>query len=415
MMATALAVAPARRGTRHNKRVNFGTLAPPLLLLADLDASSGSGSAPVDSTAYATAPTRGASAETWRNGLSFEALPSRRRRGDGSTLTTGRARRACFASVSLATAPAVSAPPPPPAAAKVDTKPATDVIAGALARAASQSTIHPLDTLKVRLQAGKSAMNMAPPSSSGGLPAALNSLRHMYRGVLGAASGAGIAVGAYFLVYGVARNAIDKRTDMPAGARAFVAGGIAAAGSSVVKVPIAVCIRSVQAGVYPNAIQAARSIVASAGLRGLFTGYVPTLVEDVPDMAVKFAVYETLQGSYSRMFGRRPSGTEDFFMGALAGAMAAAATTPFDVVKTSMMCSAASRPSLRASFRAVAAQGPHALFRGVGPRALSSGVNSAVFFCFFEMLRTNFKRQQSERAAMESRVAAGREPELVAA
>jgi solute carrier family 25 S-adenosylmethionine transporter 26 len=39
-----------------------------------------------------------------------------------------------------------SAPPP-----SVD-KPAHDVVAGAIARAASQSTIHPLDTMKVRMQ-----------------------------------------------------------------------------------------------------------------------------------------------------------------------------------------------------------------------------------------------------------------------
>lgn len=35
---------------------------------------------------------------------------------------------------------------------QVELKPATDVLAGAVARAASQGTIHPLDTLKVRLQ-----------------------------------------------------------------------------------------------------------------------------------------------------------------------------------------------------------------------------------------------------------------------
>jgi Mitochondrial carrier protein len=35
---------------------------------------------------------------------------------------------------------------------QVELKPASDVLAGAVARAASQGTIHPLDTLKVRLQ-----------------------------------------------------------------------------------------------------------------------------------------------------------------------------------------------------------------------------------------------------------------------
>lgn len=42
---------------------------------------------------------------------------------------------------------------PPPAAP--DQKPVHDVMAGAMARAASQGTIHPLDTLKVQMQVGK--------------------------------------------------------------------------------------------------------------------------------------------------------------------------------------------------------------------------------------------------------------------
>lgn len=56
-----------------------------------------------------------------------------------------------------------------------------------------------------------------------------------------------------------------------AGGIAFVSGAGAAIGSSVVKVPLAVCIRSVQAGRYPNALAAAQSIVDTAGVRSLFT------------------------------------------------------------------------------------------------------------------------------------------------
>jgi solute carrier family 25 S-adenosylmethionine transporter 26 len=44
--------------------------------------------------------------------------------------------------------------------------------------------------------------------------------------------------------------------------------------------------------------------------------------------------------------------------------------------------------------RAVYANGGgKAFFRGIGPRALSNGINSAVFFCFFEALRGQFARQ----------------------
>lgn len=80
---------------------------------------------------------------------------------------------------------------------------------------------------------------------------------------------------------------------------------------------------------------------------------------------------------------------EDLIMGGAAGAAAAAVTTPLDVVKTVMMCSASSRPTLRSASARVMAEGRGAapFFRGVGPRSLSNGLNSAIFFCFFEALR----------------------------
>ena len=64
-------------------------------------------------------------------------------------------------------------------------------------------------------------------------------------------------------------------------------------------------------------------------------GFVPTLLEDVPDMAVKFAVYESLRSLHQRVFQGRPATIlEDLIIGGTAGAAAAAATTPLDVVKT---------------------------------------------------------------------------------
>ncbi|GLI65671.1 hypothetical protein VaNZ11_009275 [Volvox africanus] len=301
---------------------------------------------------------------------------------------------------------AVSAP-----VSKVPLKPASDVLAGALARAASQSTIHPLDTLKVRLQTNGKVSTKPPPglskigqlvpppaaTAAGGVGtlarfdgrALMATVGSLYKGVIGAASGAGIAIGAYFAVYGVACNTLSRYTDLPPTTVAFVGGGMAALGSSFVKVPLAVCIRSVQAGVYPNVFSAARSITAAAGPRGLFTGYLPTVLEDVPDMAIKFAAYEGMRQVHRAVNQGRPASLqEDFAMGAVAGALAAAATTPLDVIKTNMMCNAAIRPSMSSAAMVVMKQGgPAAFFRGIGARAASNGINSAVFFCFFEAIR----------------------------
>lgn len=192
---------------------------------------------------------------------------------------------------------------------------------------------------------------------------------------------------------------------MPTGGVAFFAGAIAAASSSVVKVPIAVCVRSVQAGVYSSPFQAASSIVKQTGPRGLFTGYVPTLMEDVPDMAFKFAAYETLRSLHTKLSnGGKADMTEDFIMGAISGAVAAGMTTPLDVVKTNMMCGAARRPSMLSATKEVMTSGGYkAFFTGFGPRALSNGINSAVFFCFFEAIKKAIDKHNTEEY-IESRL-----------
>lgn len=89
--------------------------------------------------------------------------------------------------------------------------------------------------------------------------------------MVGAAAGAGIIIGTYFAFYSTTKRFLREKTDLSDGATAFTAGAAAALGSSVVKVPLAVCIRSVQAGVYKNVFHAASSIVTAAGVRGLFT------------------------------------------------------------------------------------------------------------------------------------------------
>jgi len=353
--------------------------------------------------------------------------PSRSRRGTPRRSadrprrsTSPDAAAAPTASATMANARRVSRAPikaPPARRTKRATKPLTDIAAGALARVASQGTIHPIDSLKVRAQAGASTggwskfSKLVPPAGCTDLGAhsryvfgkAIPKVATLYKGVWGAASGAGVAIGAYFACYGVAHNALaNALPDLSPGATALYAGGIAAAGSSIVKVPIAVCVRSVQAGIYPDALSAGHAIVKRGGPSGLFCGFVPTVLEDIPDMAFKFAAYESLRLVHQRLIGdRRATPAEDFAIGAASGAFAAAATTPLDVIKTNMMVSAGGERlgMIQAARKVHAASGLRGFAAGVGPRAISNGINSAVFFCFFEALSRAFKKQTAEAAA----------------
>ncbi len=114
-------------------------------------------------------------------------------------------------------------------------KPAHDVVAGAMARAASQSTIHPLDTMKVRMQAGVKASSAAASSSGStagvqglaaglgsqmpgrGLARKLTEVASLYKGVVSAATGAGIIIGAYFAFYSTSKRFLKQRTNLADG------------------------------------------------------------------------------------------------------------------------------------------------------------------------------------------------------
>jgi solute carrier family 25 S-adenosylmethionine transporter 26 len=93
----------------------------------------------------------------------------------------------------------------------------------------------------------------------------------------------------------------------------------------------------------------------------------------------------------------------DIVMGLIAGSVAAAATTPLDVVKTRMMCNASSRPSFGGAIMGVWKDSPpgvgrvRTFFTGVRPRAVSNGINSAIFFCFYEALRSGLVKAETER------------------
>ena len=402
-----------------------------------------SGGSSSSSARAPAAPSLPQLASSARDALSSRLKPM------GGKLSRPRRRVASRRGASYVEASAVAAPAATGVLGELSSVfPLADVLAGGAARAASQSTIHPLDTIKVRMQAALKGVTKTPaaasaPSAAAPTPTTVSTGKYgigvaqlgaasrgtpravavaagatlgkvgaevgsLYKGVVGAASGAGIAIAAYFAFYGAAKRLLERHSEYSVSTIAFVAGGIGALGSSVVKVPAAVCIRSVQANVYPNVVVAARRITRAAGPRGLFTGYLPTLLEDVPDMAVKFAAYETMRTAHRKLVGMKQddsAAAADITMGLIAGAVAAGATTPLDVVKTRMMCNASARPSFAGAVAGVWRDSPPGVarvktfFTGVGPRAFSNGINSAIFFCFFEQLRVVF-RAQEQRAAI---------------
>jgi hypothetical protein len=86
---------------------------------------------------------------------------------------------------------------------------------------------------------------------------------------------------------------------------------------------------------YRSTLDAARTIIRTEGLSALYYGYKATIFRDLPFSALQFAFYEQEQKWARQWVGSRDIGLGyEILTGATAGGMAGVITCPLDVVKT---------------------------------------------------------------------------------
>ena len=155
--------------------------------------------------------------------------------------------------------------------------------------------------------------------------------------------------------------------------------------------------------------RALRAEVAANGAGALWRGWAPTLARDVPFSALYWLVYERAKEAVAPAAPRSAAGAwaTAFACGLGAGVLAAAATTPFDVVKTRRQAeggggaAAGGRPQLGLA-RALAAvwreEGPRGLFAGASMRMARVGPACAIMISSYELGKLLFREVAAEKA-----------------
>ena len=150
---------------------------------------------------------------------------------------------------------------------------------------------------------------------------------------------------------------------------------------------------------YRSLYGAARDIVTSEGIRGLFSGFGATAARDAPYAGLYVLFYEQLKQQLSAL--RVPSSSSsssssssysssasiNFVSGALAAGFATSITNPFDAVKTRLQLLPGKYGNmLRATKLMVRDDGIRSLFGGLGLRVSRKAASSALAWTVYEEL-----------------------------
>ncbi|KAJ1568197.1 hypothetical protein HK405_003302 [Cladochytrium tenue] len=273
--------------------------------------------------------------------------------------------------------------------------------AGFVALSTAFAVMHPVDTLKARVQAHGAAAAVFSRES----------LRVLGRGFFASVAGAGPQGGLRLATYEHVRSQILAR---PATSRRSSDSDSGTINTTIASAVAAVAGDLASSIVKPSARAVAKAIVRTHGPQGLFRGFFSTAARDVPFMVILFATYDVLR---QQLMGpiRVPNGTGSApeapavvspliapLAGGAAGAMAGVATAPLDVIKTRVMAAPlhAPAPTVWAAARAVrnaalagttvtrtavaTAATARAFFAGAAPRGIWWFGVCAIFFPTYE-------------------------------
>uniref|UniRef100_A0A915DUK4 S-adenosylmethionine mitochondrial carrier protein n=1 Tax=Ditylenchus dipsaci TaxID=166011 RepID=A0A915DUK4_9BILA len=227
---------------------------------------------------------------------------------------------------------------------------------GAVAGMAVDLSLYPLDTIKTRVQSKQGF------KASGGF-------KHIYRGMSSVALGSAPGSAIFFLTYSSTKRWIENDSPLCDAFRASLAKST----------------DSIRPTIFYRCD--CHGTIFSQWIRGFYKGYASTVFREIPFSFIEFPVWECLKRMRARQRNKQAcTPLESAICGSLAGSLAAAITTPLDVVKTRIMLD---RRKEERSIKLVMSQilkeeGVVKLYSGVLPRSIWMGVGGFIFFFAYE-------------------------------
>jgi solute carrier family 25 carnitine/acylcarnitine transporter 20/29 len=283
---------------------------------------------------------------------------------------------------------------------------AHDLIAGGIAGSASVIVGHPFDTIKVRMQTSSASTS----ASFGG------GFLNLFRGMAAPLSTAAVVNAIIFAAYGTSSRWWDQYMPPPDSEslslhhdptiKSFCCGSFAGFCQALVICPMEhlKCRLQLQPGspghvAYDGPIGAARAIVKSHGVPGLYRGFVSTLWREVPAFGAYFSVYDIVKDGVNDYFDTHNSSSEQHtwiasaFAGGFSGSFTWAIIYPIDVIKTRIQTAPLDATSnlgmLSVGRSIIANHGWRYMFRGLGIALFRAFPVNGIIFPVYEFTLTH--------------------------
>ncbi|KAH7834580.1 hypothetical protein Vadar_017549 [Vaccinium darrowii] len=277
--------------------------------------------------------------------------------------------------------------------------------AGGIAGAFTYVCLHPLDTVKTKLQT-KGASEIY----SSALDAVVKTFQS--KGILGFYSGvSAVIIGStassavYFGTCEFGKSVLSKLPNYPSVLIPPTAGAMGNIVSSAIMVPKELITQRMQAGAKGRSWEVLLRILERDGVLGLYAGYSATLLRNLPAGVLSYSSFEYLKAAV--LLSTKKAHLEPIqsvCCGALAGAISASLTTPLDVVKTRLMTQGHGEAVNKVAAAMVTGvsdtvkqilkeEGWVGFTRGMGPRVLYSACFSAIGYFAFETARLTILNQ----------------------
>jgi len=274
---------------------------------------------------------------------------------------------------------------------------AVNMLAGALAGISEHAVMFPIDSIKTRMQVFATSP-VAVYSGVGNAFSRISStegIRALWRGVSSVILGAGPAHAVHFGTLEAVKELAGGNEAGNQWVATSLAGACATIAADAFMNPFDVVKQRMQVhkSEFRSVWACARTVYRSEGLAAFYVSYPTTLAITIPFNAIQFTVYEHIKKFANPRNEYSPQ--THIMAGGIAGAVAAAVTTPLDVAKTMLQTRGTATETdirnVRGMFDALrviwARDGIKGFGRGLTPRVLTIMPSSALCWMSYEFFK----------------------------